>query len=95
MARLTDLKVDRHLPRPAPKAVPPTRRGPAVLGRVAQYLRDVRAELTRVDWPTRPELVASTIVVVVVLVLMSAYMGGWDYLFNFIFLLLTKRVPGR
>jgi len=62
--------------------------------RVLQYLRDVRAELTRVDWPTRPELIASTIVVVVVLVFMAGFMGAWDYFFNFVFLCLTKTCPG-
>ncbi len=93
MARLTDVKVDRHMARAAPKVVP-ARAGLALWERLVQYLRDVRAELTRVDWPTRPELIASTIVVIVVLVFMAAFMGAWDYIFNFLFLCLTKGCPG-
>ncbi len=91
IARLTDVKIDRELARPVPKAVP-ARRGPALWERVVRYLREVRAELVRVDWPTRPELIASTIVVVVVLLVLAAYLGAWDALFTY---LLTKLSPGR
>ncbi len=94
MARLTDLKVDRQLARPAPKAVP-VRRGPAIWERFIQYVREVRAELSRVDWPSRPELIASTIVVVAVLIVMTIYMGAWDLLFNKLFLILTETARGR
>ncbi len=92
MARLTDLKVDRNL---SATKVAPARKGPALWARPAQYLHDVRAELARVDWPTRPELIASTIVVIVVLVAMTIYLGAWDLLFNKLYLLLSEKVRGR
>ncbi len=94
MARLTDLKVDRQVARPAPKAVA-VRRGPAIWERFMQYIHEVRAELSRVDWPSRPELIASTIVVVAVLIVMTIYMGAWDLLFNKLFLMLTQASRGR
>ena len=84
MARLTDLKVARQLARPSPKAVP-VRRGPAVWERVVRYVREVRAELARVDWPSRPELIAMTVVVVVVVLVMALYLGAWDLLFTWLF----------
>lgn len=85
MARLTDfIKNDRQAVRPAAKAVP-VRAGPSVVERITRYLREVRTELGRVEWPSRAELTAMTIVVVVVLLLMSLYLGAWDLLFTWLF----------
>lgn len=53
--------------------------------RITRYFREVYAELKRVDWPSRQELTAMTIVVIVVLALMAIYLGLWDLLFAQIF----------
>lgn len=79
--RITDAKPGRLLQRAARPLAP--RQGPALWGRITRYLREVRTELTRVDWPSRKELIGSTLVVVVVLVALSLYLGAWDYLFTF------------
>ncbi len=84
MARSTDVKMDRQLARPVAKPVF-VRKGPALWERLVRYLREVRAELARVDWPTRPQLVASTVVVVLVLVAVAIYLGAWDALFTWLF----------
>jgi preprotein translocase subunit SecE len=81
MARTTDAKPARFLQRPARPLAP--RQSPALVQRIVRYLREVRTELGRVDWPSRKELVGSTLVVVVVLVALSLYLGAWDYLFTF------------
>lgn len=81
MARTTDAKPGRFLQRAARPLAP--RQGPALVQRIVRYLREVRIELARVDWPSRKELVGSTLVVVVVLVALSLYLGAWDYLFTF------------
>lgn len=60
----------------------PVRQGPAVLERIRRYFREVRAELSRVDWPSRQELIAMTVVVIVVLLAMALYLGLWDLLFT-------------
>ncbi len=84
MARLTEANVNQQPARiPARPAV--ARRIPEIFERVARYVREVIAELKRVDWPSRPEAVASTIVVVAVLLLMAAYLGLWDFLFSLFF----------
>jgi preprotein translocase subunit SecE len=44
--------------------------------RFVRFLSDVRSELTRVTWPTRSEVVATTIVVIIV----SAIIGLYLYL---------------
>jgi preprotein translocase subunit SecE len=43
-------------------------------GRFRRFLVDVRAELSRVTWPTRREVWATTIVVILVSALIGAYL---------------------
>ena len=45
---------------------------PNVFARLAQYLRDVRSEMKRVVWPQRPEIINSSIVVLVTLIFFVA-----------------------
>jgi preprotein translocase subunit SecE len=81
MARTTEVKMAvRPAQRPVKVAVP--RQWPAVVQRVADYLREVWIELNRVNWPTRRELVSSTVVVVVVLVVMAVFLGSFDYVYT-------------
>ncbi|MEO6570594.1 MAG: preprotein translocase subunit SecE [Ilumatobacteraceae bacterium] len=61
----------------------PTRapRQSAVRQRVgpAQYLREVRDEMRKVAWPTRPEIVRYSIIVTATVVAYTAFVGGLDY----------------
>ncbi|MBN1979130.1 MAG: preprotein translocase subunit SecE [Anaerolineae bacterium] len=47
-----------------------------------RYLRDTRAELRKVRWPTRQEAWGLTRIVLVVTVAMALFMGLLDYLFS-------------
>jgi preprotein translocase subunit SecE len=47
-----------------------------------QFLKEVRQELSKVDWPTRRELVSYTIVVLVTVSVLTAYVFGLDSLFT-------------
>jgi len=47
-----------------------------------QFLREVRQELKKVNWPTRTELIAYTIVVLVSVVVLTSYVFGLDYVFS-------------
>ena len=85
MARLPEANVNQQPARVVPRPAVPGPRGPAIWERLARYAREVWAELKRVDWPSRPELVASTIVVVAVLGVLSAYLGAWDAFFTWLF----------
>lgn len=49
---------------------------------VSQYVGEVRSELKRVHWPNRKELVSYTVVVIVALALMTAFISGVDSLFS-------------
>ena len=52
--------------------------------RVAKFLREVRVELSKVTWPTREELVQSTIVVVIAVAIAGIYIWIFDLLFNWL-----------
>jgi preprotein translocase subunit SecE len=49
---------------------------------VAQYLREVRSELKRVHWPSRREVTQYSIVVLVAVSLLTAYIFGLDQMFG-------------
>jgi preprotein translocase subunit SecE len=57
-------------------------RKPSFPARVALYNRQVVSELRKVIWPTRNELVTYTIVSVVFVVAMIAFVGLLDYVFT-------------
>ncbi|MFM8943926.1 MAG: preprotein translocase subunit SecE [Actinomycetota bacterium] len=46
------------------------------------FLREVRRELGQVIWPTRTELLTYTVVVLVTVVVLTAYVFGLDALFS-------------
>lgn len=54
--------------------------------RVGRFLREVRAELRKVTWPTRKELTVYTVVVLVTVAIVSLFLGLVDFV---IFELLT------
>jgi preprotein translocase subunit SecE len=47
-----------------------------------QFLREVRGELRKVAWPTRSEVVHYTIIVLITIAVMTAFVGVLDYLFG-------------
>ena len=49
-----------------------------------EFVKDVRVEFGRVSWPTREELRDSTLVVIVMVLLVSAYLFVWDRIFAFL-----------
>ncbi len=57
----------------------------------AQFMREVRAELRKVSWPTRSEVVNYSIVTLVVVVILTAVIGALDYGFGEAILKLFER----
>jgi len=51
-------------------------------GRLKTFLKDVRVEMTKVTWPSWPELKGQTIVVIVAVLLISAFIGIVDLILN-------------
>lgn len=44
------------------------------------FLKEVRVELDKVVWPTRQQTIRLTMVVIMVTVIVSLFVGGIDYL---------------
>ena len=68
------------------RVAPPPRR-PAIQERKKrvpprQFLKEVRKELKQVHWPTRQELMAYFVVVLVSVVVLTSFVFGLDYLFS-------------
>jgi preprotein translocase subunit SecE len=49
-----------------------------VLAKAKIFLSDVRSELKKVTWPTRKETISTTWVVVLIILLISFYLGLCD-----------------
>jgi len=46
------------------------------------YIKETRNELKRVNWPTRKQAIAYTVLVVAIAIVLAAYLGLLDYLFS-------------
>ena len=58
---------------------------------LTRFVRDVRVELSKVTWPTRNELLMSTLVVLVAVAIAGFYTGVLDWVFaHFMQLILPK-----
>ncbi|MFL6130561.1 MAG: preprotein translocase subunit SecE [Mycobacteriales bacterium] len=75
---MTQTRPDASPAKPA-KAAARTRGGP--FARLSRFLREVIAELSKVIWPTRKELVTYTSVVIVFVSVMVALVTGLDIAF--------------
>lgn len=50
--------------------------------KLIDFLREARAELGKVTWPTRKELNESTVLVIVSVIMMTIFIGIIDFAFN-------------
>jgi len=68
----------------ADKPARPARRSPQAATQTErtgprQYLSEVRGEMKKVAWPPREEIINSSLIVIVGLVVMTAIIFGFDY----------------
>lgn len=54
-------------------------------GRGGSFLTEVWAELRKVHWPTRQETFAATAVVIIVVMIVSLWLGAVDAVISFVF----------
>jgi preprotein translocase subunit SecE len=52
--------------------------------RITRYLKDVRAEMRKVTWPSRAEATRLSTIVMVVLLVASAFLALVDYAFSWL-----------
>lgn len=53
-----------------------------MFNKIAKFLTDVKVEMSKVSWPTRPELINSTTIVAVVSILFTLYIFSADYILS-------------
>lgn len=51
---------------------------PGYVQKISQFFREVKAELKKVVWPPKNQAIASTIVVVILVILVSSLLGFFD-----------------
>jgi preprotein translocase subunit SecE len=87
------LELSRHVLAPQPRPNQPgQRRKPEKAGSVtkavvqqrrgSRFLQEVIAELKKVSWPTRTQLLQSTAVVLVVVAIVAVYLAALDAVFE-------------
>ncbi len=63
------------------------------MGKIGTFFSEVKVELAKASWPWEPkekgakkykELIDSTLIVLIAMLLMSGYVAGWDFLMNLI-----------
>jgi preprotein translocase subunit SecE len=52
--------------------------------KLADYIKDTRGELKHVNWPSRQQAIAYTVIVILASLVVSGFLGFFDYLFSFI-----------
>lgn len=55
-----------------------------------QFLGEVRQEFARISWPTRPQVVRESLIVLLVVVIITLLVFLFDVLFNILFNFLIK-----
>ena len=54
------------------------------MGGINNFLKDVKLELSRVNWPTKQQTIKHTIAVIVLSLVVAAFLGGLDFVFTWI-----------
>ena len=64
-----------------------------MMGKIGTFLSEVKSELAKASWPWEPkekgakkykELIDSTVIVLIAMLLLSGYVAGWDFIMNII-----------
>ncbi len=51
-----------------------------ILSKIDRFFKESKAELTKVKWPTRKELIASTIAVIIICLVFALFLGIADFI---------------
>ncbi len=50
--------------------------------KVIQFIREAKAELTKVNWPTKQQTINYTLIVIGVSIAVALFLGSLDYIFS-------------
>jgi preprotein translocase subunit SecE len=51
---------------------------------ITQFLKEARAELMKVNWPSKKQTINYTLAVIGISIAVAIFLGGLDYLFSYI-----------
>jgi len=77
-ARAGKTQGDKPVKRAAEKKKPEGEGVVALVAKGARFLREAKAELKKVKWPTRKELLASTAMVIILTLIVAFFLGVVD-----------------
>ncbi|MBI4549565.1 MAG: preprotein translocase subunit SecE [Candidatus Omnitrophica bacterium] len=52
--------------------------------KVGGFLKEAKQELDKVTWPTRDELIGSTVLVIVTTLILAAFIGAVDFILSIV-----------
>ena len=55
---------------------------PGPFSRAAKWLKDMKSELKKVQWPTRKQTVNNTLIVIACVIVVGVFIWAFDYLAN-------------
>jgi len=61
-----------------------------IFAKIKNYVSDVVAEMKKVSWAKRSELIGATTLVLVISILVAAYIGLLDFIFSRLLALILK-----
>lgn len=50
--------------------------------RVIEFLKEARAELVKVSWPTRAQIMRNTLIVIGISIALAIFLGTLDFVFS-------------
>jgi preprotein translocase subunit SecE len=62
-----------------------------MLNKLTRYIRESLEEMKKVTWPTRKETRSYTILVIIISVGVAFFLGGLDFIFNYILQYIINR----
>jgi len=58
--------------------------------KIVTFINETKTELKKVTWPTRAEVLASTVIVLIVTAFLGFFSGVFDYIFSILIRLLIR-----
>jgi preprotein translocase subunit SecE len=52
--------------------------------KITTFLQEAKVELEKVNWPTKKQTIKYTVIVVGISIVLALFLGGLDYLFEFL-----------
>ncbi len=52
------------------------------MSRFGNYLRDTKAEMKHVSWPTQKQALVFSVLVIIVSIIVALFVGAFDYVFT-------------